>query len=224
MKTTFDTSQFSKDMHNVISYSKGFLEGASRGRNQFLTKLGAGIKEILKEYIDSNARVSPETLHHVYEWYSTGSPEARLFDISYRVVGQGISFSSSFRQSTSVKSGSNVPFYDKARIMEKGIPVVISPNRSQVLVFEDSGTTVFTKSPITVSEPGGKGAEGGFEKAFDSFFRRYLSQSVMESSGLKQHLKSPLAYKKDFAKGVRSGKGSGYQAGYRWIVEAGELI
>jgi hypothetical protein len=224
MRTRFDTKRFSRDMNNIIGYSRGFLEGAKRGRNQFLTKLGAGIKEILKNYIDSNARVSPETLHHVYEWYSTGSPEARLFDISYKVIGQGISFSSSFRQSTSVRSGSNVPFYDKARIMEKGIPVVISPTRAQALVFEDSGTTVFTKAPITVSNPGGKAAEGGFERAFDSFFRRYLSQSVMESSGLKQHLKSPLAYKKDFTKGVRSGKGSGYQAGYRWILEAGEMI
>lgn len=224
MRARFDTKQFSSDMNNVISYSKGFLEGASRGRNQFLTKLGAGIKEILKEYVDSNARVSPETLHHVYEWYSAGSPEARLFDISYRVIGQGISFSSSFRQSTSVRAGSSVPFYDKARIMEEGLSVVISPIRAQALVFEDAGTTVFTKSPITISKPGGRAVEGGFEKAFDSFFERYLSQSVMESSGLKQHLQSPLAYKRDFAKGVRSGKGAGYQAGHRWIVEAGDLI
>lgn len=224
IKVEFNTGKVMNDMNNVVNYSIGFLDGVKSGRNQFLTKLGAGIKEILKEYIDSNARVSPETMHHVYEWYQTGSPAARLFDISYRVVGPGISFNSSFRQSTSVKAGSNVPFYDKARIMELGIPVTIKPVRSEVLVFEDDGKTVFTKNPVTVSNPGGEGVQGGFEKAFDAFFSRYLSQSVLQSSGLTRYLSNPTAFKKNFARGVKSGRSAGLQAGYRWILGAGEVI
>jgi hypothetical protein len=163
-------------------------------------------------------------MHHVYEWYQTGSPDARLFDISYRVVGPGISFNSSFRQSSSVKAGSNVPFYDKARIMELGIPVTIKPVRSQVLVFEDGAETVFTRNPVTVNNPGGSGVEGGFQKVFDSFFTRYLSQSVLQSSGLVRYLSNPIAYKKNFSRGVKSGRSAGLQAGYRWILGAGEVV
>jgi len=74
-------------------------------------------------------------LHHVYEWYQTGSPAARLFDINYISNQIGLSFNSTFRQSVSIKSGSKVPFYNKAQIIENGIPVTIRPVSSEVLSF-----------------------------------------------------------------------------------------
>lgn len=224
IQVKFNSGKFMSDMNNVVGYSLGFLEGVNTGRSQFLSKLGAGIKEILKEYIDSNARLSPETLQHVYEWYESGSPEARLFDISYRVVGPGLSFNASFRQSSAIKAGSTVPFYDKARIMELGIPVTIAPVRSTVLAFDIDGETVFTKNPVVVNNPGGSSAQGGFEKTFEAFFSRYFTQAFLQSSGLIRYLKAPVAYKQNFAKGVKGGKSVGVSVGYRWIVGAGEVI
>lgn len=224
IQVKFNSSKFMLDMNNVVGYSLGFLDGVNTGRNHFLSKLGEGVKGILKEYIDSNARLSPETLQHVYEWYQSGSPEARLFDISYRVIGSGLSFRSSFRQSSSLKVGSTVPFYDKARIMEEGIPVTISPVRSSVLVFEENGQTIFTRNPVVVNNPGGSNAQGSFEKTFESFFDRYFTQSFLQSSGLIRYLKTPMAFKHNLANGLKGGRSVGISAGYKWIVGAGDTI
>ena len=155
MITTFNSKQFKKDMNNIVNYSVGFLDGVQRGKTVFLKTLGMETVEVMKEFIDSNARVNPQMLHHIYEWNLTGSPEARLYDISYTVSNLGLSFKSSFSQSRSIKDGSRTPFYDKARIMENGIPVTIRPRVAQVLAFDDNGETVFTRGPVEVLNPGG---------------------------------------------------------------------
>ena len=221
MITTFDSKQFKKDMNNIVNYSIGFLEGAQRGKTIFLKTLGMETVELMKEFIDSNARVNPQMLHHVYEWTMTGSPEARLYDISYTTSNLGLSFKSSFSQSKSIKDGSRTPFYDKARIMEEGIPVTIRPKVSQVLAFEDNGETVFTRGPVQVLNPGGTEVEGGFEKVFDMFFNKYFSQAFLRTSGIARYLENPQVYKKDMPAGKRMGKSKGLSTGYRWIDNAG---
>jgi hypothetical protein len=221
MITTFDSKQFKKDMNNIVNYSIGFLEGAQRGKTIFLKTLGMETVELMKEFIDSNARVNPQMLHHVYEWTMTGSPEARLYDISYTTSNLGLSFKSSFSQSKSIKDGSRTPFYDKARIMEEGIPVTIRPKVSQVLAFEDNGETVFTRGPVQVLNPGGTEVEGGFEKVFDMFFNKYFSQAFLRTSGIARYLENPQVYKKDMPAGKRMGKSKGLSTGYRWIANAG---
>lgn len=221
MRTTFDSKQFKKEMTNIVDYSIGFLEGVQRGKTVFLKSLGMETVEVMKEFIDSNARVNPEMLHHIYEWNQTGSPGARLYDISYTTSNLGLSFRSSFSQSTSVKNGSRVPFYDKARIMEQGIPVVIKPKMAQALVFDDKGERVFTKSPVRVENPGGVEAQGGFEKVFDMFFNRYFSQAFLRVSGVAKYLENPEVYRKDMKAGKTMGKTKGISTGYRWIANAG---
>ena len=221
MITTVDSKQFKKDMNNIVNYSIGFLEGAQRGKTIFLKTLGMETVELMKEFIDSNARVNPQMLHHVYEWTMTGSPEARLYDISYTTSNLGLSFRSSFSQSKSIKDGSRTPFYDKARIMEEGIPVTIRPKVAQVLAFEDNGETVFTRGPVQVLNPGGTEVEGGFEKVFDMFFNKYFSQAFLRTSGIARYLENPQAYKKDMPAGKRMGKSKGLSTGYRWIANAG---
>jgi hypothetical protein len=221
MITTFNSNQFKKDMNNIVNYSIGFLEGVQRGKTVFLKTLGMETVEIMKEFIDSNARVNPEMLHHVYEWTMTGSPDARLYDISYTTSNLGLSFRSSFSQSTSIKEGSRTPFYDKARIMEYGIPVTIRPKVSQVLAFDDNGETVFTRSPIEIMNPGGTEVEGGFEKVFDMFFNKYFSQAFLRTSGVAKYLENPQVYKKNMPAGKKMGKAKGLSTGYRWIANAG---
>lgn len=221
MITTFNSNQFKKDMNNIVNYSVGFLEGVQRGKTVFLKTLGMETVEIMKEFIDSNARVNPQMLHHVYEWTMTGSPDARLYDISYTTSNLGLSFRSSFSQSTSIKDGSRTPFYDKARIMEYGIPVTIRPKVAQVLAFDDNGETVFTRGPVEILNPGGTEVEGGFEKVFDMFFNKYFSQAFLRTSGVARYLENPQVYKKDMPAGKRMGKAKGLSTGYRWIANAG---
>jgi hypothetical protein len=221
LKTVFNSKAFKKDMNNIMNYSIGFLEGAQRGKNALLHVIGVETIEILKEFIDSSARVNPEVLHHVYEWSLVGSPSARLYDINYTVSGLGLSIRSSFKQSTTIKAGSRVPFYDKATIIENGIPVTIKPTRAKALRFEQDGAEIFTKSPVTVENPGGTAAEKGFEKTMDIFFNRYFTQAFLKTSGIAKYLSNPEVYKKNLSAGRRGGKAKGIETGYRWIANAG---
>jgi hypothetical protein len=220
MITKFDTRKFNKDMKNMMDYSIGFLDGVQLGKQDLLKNLGLQTVELLKGYIDSNARVNPSILHHVYEWNKTGSPSGRLYDIVYTVSNLGLSFNSSFRQSKTIQNGSREPFYDKARIMEEGIPVTIAPKQSQALRFTDNGEEVFTKTPVTVLNPGGQ-AEGQFEQVFDNFFNKYFTQAFLRTSGIAAYLENPVAYKKNLSRGKRMGKSAGTSTGYKWIANAG---
>lgn len=223
IRVAFDTRQFNKDMKNLVDYSVGFLEGVQTGKSRFFNNLGKILSESSKKFIDSYARVNPQVLHHVYEWNKTGSPEARLFDINYSVTTTGLSFSSTFSQSKTIQNGSNTPFYDKARIMEEGIPVFISPKASSVLVFEVDGEEVFTSNDVVVENPGGTAVQGSFGKTFDLFFSKYFTQAFLKSSGIQDYLEHPKAFSQQFASGKKGGKSRGVEVGYKWIVTAGVI-
>jgi archaellum component FlaF (FlaF/FlaG flagellin family) len=220
MNVTLDTRKFQQDMNNIVKYSFGFLEGIEKGKVRFLEFLGKETIEVLKQYIDSNARTNPSALHHVYEWYQVGSPDSRLFDIVYTVSNLGLSIKSTFRQSSSIQNGSTTPFYNKARIMENGTPVTIRPKKAKVLAFESNGQEVFTKKPVTVMNPGGNTANK-FEQIFDTFMLKYFKQSFLKNSGLLEHLKNPVAYKRNLSAGKKAGRSKGVQVGYRWITNVG---
>jgi len=217
IKVNFDTKQFQKDMKNIVEYSLGFLEGANRGKKQLLENIGQTVIEGLRQFIDANARMSPSTMHHVYEWYQTGSPAARLFEIDYVATQVGLTFNSTFSQSTSIKQGSKVPFYNKAEVMEKGIPVTIIPKSGKPLVFEDDGETVFTKKPVIIGNPGGDGVSGSYQKVFDQFFSKYFTQSFLRSSGILDHLNDPTPFKTNFSRAKKGGRSAGISVGYSWI-------
>jgi hypothetical protein len=223
MRLAINSRQFRKDMDNIVEYSFGYLDGIKIGKVEFFHNLGLNISEMLQKYIDSNARVNPQALNHIYEWYQVGSPNARLYDIKYTVSNLGLSFITNFKQSSSLKDGSNVPFYDKARIMEEGIPVTITPRNSDVLVFEAGGETVFTKNSVNVDNPGGDATTGSFEKVIDSFFTKYFTQAFLRSSGISQYLENPILYKKNLTRGKKTGRSKGLDVGYRWIANAGLL-
>jgi hypothetical protein len=215
----FDNQLFNKEMKNITNYAIGFVDGARvAARTELVHQIGIKTKEILGLYIDASARISPDVLHHVYEWYQTGSPEARLFNLDYRVVSSSLSLDATFTQSTSIKNGSKTPFYNKASIMERGISLRITPRNSEVLVFEDGGKEVFTKNPVEVDNPGGSQVAGVFEKIFLEFFNRYFSQSFMKISGLDQKIKNSSSFVSNIKKAKSGGRSFGYNIGYRWIV------
>lgn len=220
MRVTMNATALEKKLTNIVKYSTGFLEGAQSGKKVFLDNMGSRVIEALNRYVDALARSDVDALHHVYEWYQTGSPAARLFNLTYTISNVGLSVKSSFTQSRSIARDSNAPFYDKARIMELGIPVTIRPKKASVLVFQDAGETVFTKKPITVNNPGGTQSQYAYGMAFDSFFENYFTQAFLKSSGLSDYISNPVIYKKNFAAGAKSGKSLGKKVGYSWIVNA----
>jgi hypothetical protein len=220
MKVTTDVKDLQKKIKNITNYSIGFLDGVNSGKNVFLKHLGESTIIVLKQYVDAEARSNQKALHHIYEWYNTGSPEARLYDFHYTVSNIGLSFKSNFKQSSTLPNGSSVPFYDKAKIMENGIEVTIAPKKSDVLAFDINGETVFTKRPVTVSNPGGDFTQGSFEKIADQFFNVYFRQSFLKSSGLYSYIKNPILYKKNFIAGSKTGRDIGVSTGFKWIANA----
>ena len=215
-----NTASFNKEMNNIVQYAFGFLDGVQKGKKVFLQNLGMGTIQAMAQYVDVSARGNPAALHHVYEWSQTGSPSARLFDINYTVSNLGLSINSTFRQSRTVRQDSHTPFYNKAKIMEEGIPVTIKPKRSSVLVFTEEGETVFTKSPIVVRNPGGDRVQGSFERTMDEFILRYFKQSFLRASGIYDYINKPTVFKKNIKAGSKVGKSKGVETGFKWIANA----
>jgi hypothetical protein len=220
MLVRIDTKAFEKQLTNIANYSFGFLDGINRGKKEFLNNLGKGVIFALGQYIDSEARANSSSLHHVYEWYKTGSPTSRLFNLNYTVSNLGLSINSTFKQSSTMKEDMTVPFYNKAKIMENGIPVVIKPKGNGALKFKEGGQEIFVRKAVTVRNPGGEEVEGSFERVFDEFMRTYFTQAFLRSSGLLAYLNKPVAYKKNFLAGSKMGKSKGVDTGYKWIINA----
>ena len=220
MRVTTNLKQFESQMNNIVKYSIGFLDGVENGKTIFLKNLGLGTIQALAAYVDVSAKGNPRALHHVYEWYQTGSPSARLFDLDYTVSNLGLSINSTFKQSRTLREDSNEPFYNKASIMERGVPVTITPKKSSVLVFEEGGETIFTKNPITVRSPGGDEVRGSFEKTVDEFILRYFKQSFLRASGIYDYIKKPTLYKKNIKAGSKLGRSKGIDTGFKWIANA----
>lgn len=218
MRVITNSKQFELQMNNIVKYSMGFLDGVQRGKTVFLKNLGLGTIQALAAYVDVSAKGNPRALHHIYEWYQTGSPSARLFDLDYTVSNLGLSITSTFKQSRTLKEDSNEPFYNKASIMERGIPVTITPKRSSVLVFQEGGNTIFTKNPITVRNPGGDEVQGSFEKTVDEFILRYFKQSFLRASGIYDYIKKPVLYKQNIKLGSKLGRSKGIDTGFKWIA------
>lgn len=215
----FDDSDLMKKFTNTIEYSMGFFEGVELGKNNMLDNLGKTIVVTLEEYVDSSASVNPQQLQHMYEWNEVGRESGRLFEINHTVFQSSIQITYNFRQSSSVKAGSNVPFYNKAQVMEQGIPVTIAPKQARVLVFEQDGETIFTSKPVVVPDPGGVYAQNGFRMTLDEFFRTF-SQTFLEATGITKYISRLDGYRLNFNSG---GRMVGRSTGYKWISKAGGI-
>lgn len=153
------------------------------------------------EYIDSLARSRPKSLHHMYEWKRAGSKSARLFELKL-ASQEGLSFkiNYSFKPSKSfVPSNSNSKrrhvFVDKARIIEKGIPLVVSPRYSERLVFESDGVTIFMPKgkSVKINRPGGRAATNQFSLAHGRFFSTQLVNNSIKRSGVQRMFSAGMA-------------------------------
>lgn len=211
-----------KKLRNAISYSYGFLDGVKMEKLEFNRMLGEYTAEALKKYIDAKARISPETLHHVYEWNMVGEENGRLYEFSVKATNNDIKFIGFFLPSKKPSETSDQPFKDKANIMENGISITIEPKRSDVLVFELDGETVFTRKSITIEHPGGDEVAGSFGKTVDSFFENYFTNAFLKP--LMNNLQSAKEYGVNFNSGVNGGRAIGIRAGKRYLKNSGVVI
>lgn len=227
IQVKFDNRKFRADMKNIMEYASGYVDGIKVGKQEFLHQIGLRTSEYISQFIDSMARANPGALHHMYEWYQIGKPNQRLFDIEYTVSNVGLSFMANYLDSTTQASKREPgeisdPFWDKARVMEEGVPVRIVPKRSTVLYFTDpeTGEEIFTQGPINV-DWSNRETSGSFEKTFNTFFAKYFTQSFLDQAGVRKYLENPVIFSKNMKKGKLRGRPEGYSTGLRFIFNAG---
>lgn len=218
----YDSKQINSMLNNAVSYSYGFLEGVDLEQIAFNQKLAEYTVAALNKYIDSNARMSPESLHHVYEWGRVGDSGARLFKLKDKTSKRVIHIYGTFLPSRSVANDSNEAFVDKAEIIENGIAVTIEPKNSDYLVFEDNGEVVFTTESIYVAHPGGDAVAGSFGRVVDEFFESYFTTALLRP--FIASLSRPVQYTQSFAAGTKGGRSVGVNAGRRYLRSAGGSI
>lgn len=170
------------------------LEGNKAFQSKFKTIIFNQIEKDFGAYIDSQARVKPKSLHHVYEWRLLGSPEGRLFKLKpLSSEGLSLKIDSEFLMSKTLvpykkrKGSKRYKFENKAEVMESGMPVVIRPKASKRLVFEIDGLTVFMPkgASVTVASPGGRGSNHQYRIAHARFFTGQLVNESIKKSGFQ---------------------------------------
>ena len=156
------------------------------------------IEKDFGEYIDTKARMNPKSLHHVYEWNRLGNPTSRLFKIKRKNL-EGLSFNIQYDfllSKTFVKGSSKRHiFKNKAKVMEAGIPVKISPKQAERLVFDINGYTVFMPKgkSVFVKKPGGVAVKNAFETAYNYFFKSNLVNLSIKKSGFQKIFNSSIS-------------------------------
>jgi hypothetical protein len=217
-RARFDTREFERTFKNILDYSNGFLKGAEVNRKTFNDELGEYTTEALSKFIDSKARMSPDSLHHVYEWGQLGNSSARLFSISSQATKNSIILTGNFLSSSSISDTSSEPFVDKARVMENGIAIEITPKVSGVLAFEIDNDSVFSMDSIYIANPGGDEVAGSFGKAIEDFFENFFTNTVLFQSGIFEKLSRPKEYADNFPAGASGGgRGLGINSGTKYM-------
>lgn len=145
-------------------------------------------------FIDSQARTKPKSLHHVYEWNKTGEPTSRLFRLK-KIDSMGLSFKIDYNfilSKTSVPTKnlnqkSRYVFKKKAEVMEKGMPIIISPKSAERLVFEIDGQVIFMPKgkSVTIKSPGGKQSTNQFNLAYSRYFSGPMVSNSIKASGFQ---------------------------------------
>jgi len=215
IRTSINTKDFSNILKQVNNYSQGFLSGAEMNRVEFNRVLGGYTAEALGHYIDSKARMNPQSLHHVYEWGAVGNSSSRLFSFSVVAKGNSINFNGRFLPSRTTPPNSNDVFSDKATVMENRIAITVEPKSSNVLAFEEDGEMVFTTTSIYIANPGGDEVAGSFGRVVDEFFGEYFTASIL--SGILKDLSSPQEFLQFFSQGSKTGKSAGVKAGRKYF-------
>lgn len=158
--------------------------------------------------MNMQAKASPKTYHHIYEWNQVGVDKARLFFL-YKDVNSGgkLVIKPGF-----VKSKTNTPvakellqpgrtgksvssryvFRDKASIMESGKPVIYRTSKNIPMTENGKLRFVAAGTVIRNYHPGGKQVKGSFEKFYNTWFATKVND-VIRKSGIMDSIDNELA-------------------------------
>lgn len=216
IRVKMDSKNVNRVLGNAVKYNYGFLEGIDLDQIVFNKKLGEFTVMALQKYIDSQAKMNPNELHHVYEWGQVGKENGRLFKIRSNASKRIITFSGRFYVSKIAGPNTDHVFKKKAEVMESGISVTVSPKNSPVLVFEDDGETVFTTQTVFIEHPGGDAVAGSFGRVIEEFFDQYFTGALLQP--LLKDLGVADEYVKYFSQGVKGGgRSAGVRAGKEYM-------
>lgn len=219
----FDSKEAMKMLNNLVAYSEGFIKETEARESTVASKLASLSIDGFYEFLDGLARMHPGMLHHVYEWGEVGNPDARLVELTKSLARGGkVTVDAEFLTSNSIPAGANEPFYEKATIMEEGIPVTVQAINAQAMFFEYNGEEYFTAGPITIENPGGEAVRGSFVRAFEEFYNVYLENVYLRSIRFYDHFSSTREFGKNFPAAIKSANASaiGRSTALAWIMKA----
>ncbi len=186
---------------DTIGNAMAYVEGVAKSTRTYEVDQAIGqsitviAEKSLAAFIDTEARISPRSLHHVYEWNGVGKPLARLWKISGQYKTGSIILSSDFKQSRTyvpIKNGTTRrhKFTYKAEVMEKGQTVRITAKNARALFFySNDGSPVFIPRGkfVTVRTPGGREVKNAYQKTMFRFINSTkLNMDVAKSSLFKE--------------------------------------
>ena len=215
-----------KKLNSTIKYSNGFVTELNKNKTLLNQKVGATSVAVFYDYLDGLARSHPGMLHHVYEWGEVGNPMERLYDLTLQVNNTSAVIDADFLESNMPSESGGEPFYNKATIMEEGIPVTINEKNAKALAFTIDGQEYFRVGPITIANPGGEATRGSFVEAFNEFYGTYFTEVYLSAIRFYDYFSNPDVYEDNFSAGANGGGFStGRKAALSWITRApGEVI
>lgn len=217
----FDSKEAMKVLQNLVNYSDGFIKETKAQESTVTKRLARTSIEAFYDYLDGLARTNPSMLHHVYEWGAVGDPGARLVELKRQIAsGNNVSIDADFLTSSSVPEGGNEPFYDKAEIMEEGVPVTIDNTEATALFFQIDNQEFFRMGPIVIQNPGGEATRGSFVATFEEFYNDYFEQVYLRAIRFYDHFRNPKGFSSGFSKSAKSGNafGAGKATALSWIM------
>lgn len=192
---------------DTIGNAMAYVEGVAKSTRNYEVDQAVGqavtaiAQKSLAAFIDTEARLSPKSLHHVYEWGQVGKPLGRLWTIRGEYKTGTIILSSDFKQSRTyvpIKNGTvrRHKFTYKAEVMETGKPVRITAKNARALFFySKDGTPVFIPKGriITVKTPGGKQVKNAYQKTMFRFINSTRLNMDMAKSSLFKEIEKAQA-------------------------------
>lgn len=192
---------------DTIANAMAYVEGVAKSTRTYEVDQAIGqavtaiAEKSLTSFIDTEARLNPKSLHHVYEWGQIGKPLGRLWKVSGQYKSGSIILSSEFKQSRTyvpIKNGTvkRHKFIYKADVMEKGQTVRITAKNARALFFySNDGSPVFIPRGkfVTVRTPGGKEVKNSYQKTMFRFINSARLNADMAKSSLFKEIERAQA-------------------------------
>lgn len=216
----FDSKEAMKMLNNIVDYTNGFIKETEAKESTIASRLAEVSIEGFYDYLDGLARTNPGMLHHIYEWGAVGNPGARLVELKKRLGARSADIEAEFLASSSVPEGGSEPFYEKAEIMEEGIPVTVQAVQAKAMFFQIGGEEFFRTGPIVIENPGGEATRGSFVKAFEEFYNNYFEDVYLRAIRFYDHFENPREFTTNASRAIRSAgaEGIGRTTALKWIM------